>query len=229
MINLRSQLCLPLSCGAFQWQTIKIEVYRRNRSLPTKLTKHSSAQICETIVTNTSKRTPHYWRAFSKIFRICYDTYALDTAHYLTRSKLLDAYLRFCRTPIEHTPDRKHLELVESLICDGVSSIYDKCYSSAENQNFLQDDTPKEWVSYKLIDANNFHGGVMEKFLSAIKSFRKTHCTIQIIWTTADCSETSVVLKVVIYYPDGLHDQHRLSVGSHEKNVIRRFWKLATK
>ena len=64
---------------------------------------------------------------------------------------------------------------------------------------------------------------------SAIKSFRKTHCTIQSFWTSADGSETSVVLEVAIYYPDGLHDQHRLSVGSHEKTLNWRFWKLATK
>ena len=59
--------------------------------------------------------------------KVCYDTYGLDCCQYYTASNLSgDAMLKKCNPQLHLLTEREHLDMVESLIRGGVSSVYSK-------------------------------------------------------------------------------------------------------
>ena len=68
-----------------------------------------------------------------------------------------------------------------------------------------------------MIDANNLYGGIMEKFPLPLNNFEYNDgnwdpeiekAFIQSVLETPDASDIGYVLKVVLSYPDELHDLH---------------------
>ena len=59
--------------------------------------------------------------------KVCYETYGLDCCQYYTASNLSgDAMLKICNPELHLLTEREHLDMVESLIRGGVSSVYSK-------------------------------------------------------------------------------------------------------
>ena len=59
--------------------------------------------------------------------KVCYDTYGLDCCQYYTASNLSgDAMLKICNPKLHPLTEREHLDMVESLLKGGVSSVYNK-------------------------------------------------------------------------------------------------------
>ena len=107
--------------------------------------------------------------------KVCYQTYGLDCCQYYTASNLSgNAMLKICKAPLELLTDREQLDMVEGLIRGGVSSIYNKRISVANNK-YLPNFNPKEPSTFiVMIDANNLYGGIMEKFSLPFTDFEFT-------------------------------------------------------
>ena len=151
--------------------------------------------------------------------KVCYDTYGLNCCQYYTASNLSgDAMLKICNPKLHLLTEREHLDMVESLIRGGVSSVYSKRLCRANNK-FLSDYKPKNISSFIImIDANNLYGGIMEKFslpLHEFEMFDKSEWTneqaqeiLRRILNTPDDDEEGYIVEIDLSYPDSLHDLH---------------------
>ena len=150
--------------------------------------------------------------------KVCYQTYGLDCCQYYTASNLSgDAMLKICKAPLELLTDREQLDMVEGLIRGGVSSIYNKRISVANNK-YLPNFNPKEPSTFIImIDANNLYCGLMEKFSLPLNDFEFTDKQwdsdldpqfIQKVLETPDDSDVGYILEVDLSYPDAHHDLH---------------------
>ena len=150
--------------------------------------------------------------------KVCYKTYGLDCCQYYTASNLSgDAVLKICKAPLELLTDREQLDMVKGLIRGGVSSIYNKRISVANNK-YLPNFNPKEPSTFIImIDANNLYGGITEKFSLPLNDFEFTDKQwdsdlepqfIQKVLETPDDSDVGYILEVDLSYPDALHDLH---------------------
>ena len=55
----------------------------------------------------------------------CYESYGVDCAQYYTASNLSsDVFLKVCKADLRLLTERDHLDLVESMIPGGISSVY---------------------------------------------------------------------------------------------------------
>ena len=142
---------------------------------------------------------------------ICYGTYGLDPAQYYTASNLAgDAFLKVCKAPIQLLPDRSMIEMTESLIRGGVTSVFEKRLFTANNK-YVRPYNKNEPSTYGfMIDANNLYGGVMMKSHLPLKDFCfKEDISIAQILATPGNSEKGYILEVDLSYPDALHDFHK--------------------
>ena len=74
-----------------------------------------------------------------------------------------DAFLKICQPNLELLTERGHLEMAESLMRVGISSIYNERLFTANNK-FLPNFNPNQPESFAFFDdANNLYGGVMMK------------------------------------------------------------------
>ena len=147
---------------------------------------------------------------------VCHDTYGLDCCH--TASNLSgDAMLKICNPQLHLLTERDHLDMVESLIRGGVSSVYSKRLCRANK--FLSDNKPKNISLFIImIDANNLCGGIMEKFPLGFHDFElfdKSEWTDEEaqeilcrILNTPDDDEVEYIVEVDFSYPDSLYDLH---------------------
>ena len=123
--------------------------------------------------------------------------------------------LKICKAPLELLTDREQLDMVEGLIRGGVSSIYNKRLSVANNK-YLPNFNPKEPSTFiVMIVANNLYGGIMEKLLLNDFEFTDQQWDsdlepqfIQKVLETPDDSDVGYIFEVDLSYPDTLHDLH---------------------
>ena len=125
--------------------------------------------------------------------------------------------LKICKAPIELLTDREQLDMVESFIRGGVSSIYDKRLSIANNKYLLDFNPKKPSTFIVMIDANNLYGGIMEKFSLPLNNFEFMDQKwdsefepkfVQKVLETPDDSDVGYILEVDLSHPDALHDFH---------------------
>ena len=82
--------------------------------------------------------------------------------------------LKLCKAPLRLLKERENLDVVEGLIRGGVSSIYNKRLTVANNK-YLPNFNPKAPSTFiVMIDANNSYGGIMEKFPLPLSNFKYT-------------------------------------------------------
>ena len=167
--------------------------------------------------------------------KVCYETYGLDCCQYYTASNLSgDAMLKICNPELHLLTQREHLDMVESLIRGGVSSVYSKRLCRANNK-FLADYKPKTISSFIIrIDANNLYGGIVEKFplpLREFELFDKNEWTdknaqeiLNRILNTPDDDEVGYIVEVDFSYPDSLHDLHSDFPLAPTKEAIDECW-----
>ena len=167
--------------------------------------------------------------------KVCYDTYGLDCCQYYTASNLSgDAMLKICNPKLHLLTEREHLDMVESLIRGGVSTVYSKRLCRANNK-FLSDYKPKNISSFIImIDANNLYGGIREKFslpLHEFEMFDKSEWTneqaqeiLRRILNTPDDDEVGYIVEVDLSYPDSLHDLHSDFPLAPTKEAIDECW-----
>ena len=167
--------------------------------------------------------------------KVCYETYGLDCCQYYTASNLSgDAMLKICNPELHLLTEREHLDMVESLIRGGVSSVYSKRRCRANNK-FLPDYKPKNISSFIImIDANNLYGGFMEKFPLALREFElfdKSEWTdenaqeiLNRILNTPDDNEVGYIVEVDFSYPDSLQDLHSDFLLAPTKEAIGECW-----
>ena len=167
--------------------------------------------------------------------KVCYETYGLDCCQYYTASNLSgDAMLKICNPELHLLTQREHLDMVESLIRGGMSSVYSKRLCRANNK-FLPDYKPKNISSFIIMfDANNLYGGIMEKFplpLREFELFDKSEWTdenaqeiLNRILNTPDDDEVGYIVEVDFSYPDSLHDLHSDFPLAPTKEAIGECW-----
>ena len=138
--------------------------------------------------------------------KVCYQTYGFDCCQYYTASNFSgDAMLKICKAPLELLTDREQLDMVEGLIRGGVSSIYNKRLSVANNKSLLNFNPKEPSAFIVMIDAINLYGGIMEKFPLPLNYFEFTdqQCDsgfepqfIQKVLETPDDSDVGYILEV---------------------------------
>ena len=135
----------------------------------------------------------------------------MDSAHYLRCSNLSeDAFLKVSNVSVELLTDREHLEIAENLIRGGVASVFSKRLSTMNNKYLSCYDEMKASTFGKMLDANNFYGGIMEKFPLPLKDFElDTETNLNAILSTANESSVEYILEVDLDYPDFLHILHK--------------------
>ena len=167
--------------------------------------------------------------------KVCYDTYGLDCCQYYTASNLSgDAMLKICNPQLHLLTEKEHLDMVESLVRGGVSSVYSKRLCRANNK-FFSDYKPTNISSFIImIDANNLYGGIMEKFclpLHDFEMFDKSEWTdeeaqeiLRRILNTPDDDEVGYIVEVDFSYPDSLHELHSDFPLARTKDAIDECW-----
>ena len=165
--------------------------------------------------------------------KVCYDTYGLDCKYYTASNLSGDAMLKIYNPKLHLITEREQLDMVESLIRGGVSSVYSKRFCRANNQ-FLSDYQPKNISFIIMIDANNLYGGIMEKFPlppHEFEMFEKSEWTheqaqeiLRRILNTPDDDEVGYIVVVDLSYPDSLHDLHSDFALALTKEAIDECW-----
>ena len=114
--------------------------------------------------------------------------------------------------------------MAENLIT-GIASVFEKRLVSA-NIKFVKNNDPKKPSTFFfMIDANNFYGGIMEKFSLPLKSFEfNDQVTLAEILNTSRESEIGFIWDVDILYPDHLHDAHSDYPLAPTKEVVFKMW-----
>ena len=148
---------------------------------------------------------------FEEFRRMTHSTYGLDSAHYFTCSNLCgDAFLKVSNSQVELLTDREQLEMAENLIGGGVASVFSKRLSTMNNQYLSCYDELKASTHGKMLDANNFYGGIMEKFPLPLKDFHMDSNTqLSEVLSTSNDSSVGYILEVDLEYPDALHTLHK--------------------
>ena len=78
------------------------------------------------------------------------------------------------------------------------------------NNNYLEGfDETKAGTYGFLVDANNFYGGIMQKFPLPLSEFEIVDVELSTILETANDSEIGFVLEVDLDYPDAPHNLHK--------------------
>ena len=149
--------------------------------------------------------------------KVTYSFYGLDGAHYYTFSHLSgDAFLKVSKARVELLTDRSRLKMDENLINGGVSSVFSK--SLATMNKYLEgfDETKARTYGF-LVDANNLYAGILQNFPLPLGEFEIVDIELSTVLKTANYSELGFVLEIDLDYPYYLHNMHKLSTGSNEK------------
>ena len=166
--------------------------------------------------------------------KVCYQTYGGDCCQYYTTSNLSgDAMLKTCKAPLDLLTDMEQLDMVEGLIRGGVSSIYNKRLSVANNK-CIPNFNPKEPSTFIVrIEANNLYGGIMETLPLPLNGFEFTNQQkdsdlepqfIQKVLETPDDSDLGYILEVDLSYPDALHGLHSYFPLAPVKQQVEQCW-----
>ena len=149
--------------------------------------------------------------------KVTLSTCGLDSVHYYTCSHLFGkAFLKVIKARVELLTDRSHLQLAERLITWGVSSVFSNRLATINNKYREGFDETNAGTYSFLVDANNLFGGIMQ-FPLPLSQCEIMHVELSRILKTANDSEIGFVLEVDFDYPDTLHNMHRLSSGSNER------------
>ena len=79
------------------------------------------------------------------------------------------------------------------------------------NNRYVKEHNYYDYETYGvLLDANNFYGGIMEKFPLPLNNFETVQeVNLENILNTANDSREGYILEVDLHYPDKLHDAHQ--------------------
>ena len=163
---------------------------------------------------------------FEHFRKVCFDTYSVDCAQYYTASNLSgDAFLRVCKADIELLTVREHLDIAEAMLRGGISSVFSKKLSQANNKFVEGFDNQKPSTFLWLIDANNLYGGIMEKYPLPLNNFiMASSVTLQKVLETEADSEVGYIVEVDIEYPQVLHEAHSDFPLAPTKEIIKEEW-----
>ena len=97
------------------------------------------------------------------------------------------------------------------------------------NKKYLEgfDETKARTYGF-LVDANNLHGGVMQKFPLPLREFEIVDVELSTILKTANDSEIGFVLDVDFDHPDALHNMHKdfplaPTKGKNDRNMLSEY------
>ena len=120
--------------------------------------------------------------------------------------------------------DRSHLKMAKNLIPGDLFSVF-KAFGYDEQQ--IPDEATARTYGL-LVDANNVHGGFLQKFLLPLSDFESMDVELSSFFKAANNSEVGVVLEVVLDYSDALHNMQKdFPVAPREKMSLQYVARLS--
>ena len=153
--------------------------------------------------------------------KLSFTTSKLDCMNFLTVPNMAkEASLRICTANVELVK-REHLDMMESAICGGVTSVYEN-RSFIANKHYTPNYNSTEDHQFGFcVDANNLYGGVMQPEKLPLSEFAfNTKITIQEVLDTPDNAFVGFFVEVDLSYPPGLHDDHRDFPLAPAKDIV---------
>jgi hypothetical protein len=138
---------------------------------------------------------------------IALKTYKLDPAWYFTNPGFAwDCILRMTKQELEHLTDYDRILMIENGIRGGISQCSNG-YAKANNKYMKEKiNKNKESIFLEYLDANNFYGWAMRKYLPYGR-FRWSETDINVL-NIPDDSPKGYILEADLSYPEELHDLH---------------------
>ena len=158
--------------------------------------------------------------------KISFQTYRLDVAQFFTAPNMAkDAALRITKARVELLTEPEHLHMIEQSVRGGITSVFETRYFKANNQ-FLPGFNPEEASTFGLcLDANNLYGGVMQKELLPIGSFRfANEVSISQILNMPQDSAIGYFAEVDLECPTDVHDNQRDYPLAPVKEIVQDVW-----
>ena len=136
-----------------------------------------------------------------------------------------DAALRITKARVELLTEPEHLHMIEQSVRGGITSVFETRYFKANNQ-FLPGFNPEEASTFGLcLDANNLYGGVMQKELLPIGSFRfANEVSISQILNMPQDSAIGYFAEVDLECPTDVHDNQRDYPLAPVKEIVQDVW-----
>ena len=107
----------------------------------------------------------------------------------------------------------------------GISSVFSKRLSQANNKFVEGFDNKKPSTFLWLNDANNLYRGIMEKYPLPLNNFiMASSVTPQKVFETEADSEVGYIVEVDIEYPQVLHEAHSDFPLAPTKEIIKEKW-----
>ena len=132
-----------------------------------------------------------------------------------------DAALRITKARVELLTEPEHLHVIEQSIRGGITSVFETRYFKANNQ-FLPDFASTFGLC---LDANNLYGGVMQKELLLIGSFRFVNeVSISQILNMPQDSAIGNFVEVDLECPTDFHDNQRDYPPAPVKEIVQDEW-----
>ena len=133
--------------------------------------------------------------------------------------------LRICKANVELLTEREHLDMIETAIRVGVTSVYENRRFIANNQYIPNYNSKEDHQFGFCVDASNLYGGVMQMKNSPLSEFAfNTEVTIQEVLDTPDNASVGYFVEVDLSYPPGLHDDHRDFPLAPTKYIVEEEW-----
>ena len=151
----------------------------------------------------------------------------MDVAQFLTAPKMAkDAAFRITEARVELLTEPEHLQMIEQSVRGGITSVFEKKYFKANNQ-FLPGFNTEEASTFGLcLDANNLYGGVMQKELLPIGSFRfANEVSIRQILNVPQDSAISYFVEVDLECARDVHDNNQRDYPlAPVKEIVQDEW-----
>ena len=128
-------------------------------------------------------------------------------AYYYTASNFSgDVFLKVCKADLRLLTERDHLDLVESMIRDGMSSVYAKKFWKANNIAGYEENKESSYVLNK--DANDFYGAIMQHYSLPFKDFSWADDCVDLpkIMLREKDSEWGYIAEMDLEFLEEVHD-----------------------
>ena len=158
--------------------------------------------------------------------KISFQTHKLDVAQFFTAPNVAkDAPLRITKARVELLTEPEHLHMIEQSVRGGITSVFETRYAKANNQ-FLSGFNPEEASTFGLcLDANNLYGGLMQKELLPIGSFRfANEVSISQILNMPQDSAIGYFVEVDLECPTDVHDNQKDYPLAPVKEIVQDEW-----
>ena len=157
---------------------------------------------------------------------ISFQTYRLDVAQFFTAPNMAkDAALRITKARVELLTEPEHLHMIEQSVRGGNTSVFETRYFKANNQ-FLPGFNREEASTFGLcLDANSLYGGVMQKELLPLGSFRfANEVSISQILNMPQDSAIGYFVEVDLECPTDVHDNQMDYPLAPVKEIVQYEW-----